>query len=69
MSKTGQVGDILWAISYAAEGDREQAMAWLQKSAANHGSEFPYEIRDPLFDPLRSDPRYVKMMQDVGLPQ
>jgi hypothetical protein len=44
-------------------------MAWLQKSAANHGSEFPYEIRDPLFDPLRSDPRYVKMMQDVGLPQ
>jgi TolB-like protein/Flp pilus assembly protein TadD/predicted Ser/Thr protein kinase len=69
MSKTGQVGDILWAISYAAEGDREQAMAWLQKSAANHGSEFPYEVRDPLFDPLRSDPRYVKMMQDVGLPQ
>ena len=69
MSNTGQVGDILWAISYAAEGDREQAMAWLQKSAANHGSEFPYEIRDPLFDPLRSDQRYIKMMQDVGLPQ
>ena len=68
LSKTGQVGDILWAMSYAAEGDREQAMAWLQKSAANHGSEFPYEIRDPLFDPLRSDSRYVGMMHDVGLP-
>jgi Tfp pilus assembly protein PilF len=44
MSKQGQVGDILWAISYAAEGDREQAMARLQRSAANHGSEFPYEV-------------------------
>ena len=68
MSKTGQVGDILWAVSYAAEGDRDRTMAWLQKSAANHGSEFPYEIRDPLFDFLRSDPRYIKMMHDVGLP-
>ena len=68
MSKTGQVGDILWALSYAAEGDRDRAMAWLQKSAANHGSEFPYEIRDPLFDFLRLDPRYIKMMHDVGLP-
>jgi TolB-like protein/predicted Ser/Thr protein kinase len=68
MSKTGQVGDILWAISYAAEGDREQTMAWLQKSATNHGSEFPYEIRDPLFDFLRLDPRYIKLMHDVGLP-
>jgi len=68
MSKTGQVGDILWALSYAAEGDRDRAMAWLLKSAANHGSEFPYEIRDPLFDFLRLDPRYIKMMHDVGLP-
>ena len=68
MSKAGQVGDILWALSYAAEGDRDQAMAWLQRSAANHGSEFPYEIRNPLFDFLRSDPRYIKMMHDVGLP-
>jgi TolB-like protein/Flp pilus assembly protein TadD/predicted Ser/Thr protein kinase len=68
LSKQGQVGDILWALSFAAEGDRGQAMAWLQKSAANHGSEFPYEVRDPLFDFLRSDPRYIKMMHDVGLP-
>jgi TolB-like protein len=68
MSKTGQVGDILWAVSYAVEGDRDRTMALLQKSAASHGSEFPYEIRDPLFDFLRSDPPYIKMMHDVGLP-
>jgi hypothetical protein len=67
MAKTGHVGSILWALSYAAEGDRDQAFAWLQKSAADHGSEFPYEIRNPLFDPLRSDPRYLEIMKTVGL--
>ena len=68
MSKHGQVGEILLALSSAIEGDREQAIALLQKSAANHGTEFPYEIRDPLFDFLRSDPRYIEMMRGMGLP-
>ncbi len=67
MAKTGHVGDVLWALSYAAEGDHDQAIAWLQKSASGHGSEFPYEIRNPLFDPLRSDPRYLEIMKTVGL--
>ncbi len=62
------MGDILWAGAFAAERDRENAIAWLQKAAANHGSEFPYEIRNPLFDFLRSDPRYIEMMKSAGLP-
>ena len=50
------------------DGDRDQAIAFLQKAVANHGIEFPYAIRDPLFDPLRSDPRYVDLMRSAGLP-
>jgi len=68
MSKKGQVGDILWAVSFAIEGDRQQALAYVEKAAANHGTEFAYEIRSPELDPIRSDPRYLETMKRVGLP-
>jgi len=68
MGQRGQVGDILWALAYAVEGDKDQAIASAQKAAASHGNEFSYEIRNPLFDFMRSDPRYVEMMKGVGLP-
>jgi TolB-like protein/predicted Ser/Thr protein kinase len=67
-SKGGRTQGIWWAIAFAAEGDREGTIGWLQKAAANLDSEFGYEIRNPLFDFVRSDPRYVELMRGVGLP-
>jgi eukaryotic-like serine/threonine-protein kinase len=68
--RRGQVlGELLWAQSYAAEGDRENAIARLQKSAAQHDSGFSFEIRNPIFDLVRQDPRYAEMMHKVGLPE
>jgi tetratricopeptide (TPR) repeat protein len=68
-SKQGHVwGETLWAGAYAAEGDRESTIKWLQTAAATHESEFLWEIRNPLFDFVRSDPRYVEMMRGIGLP-
>jgi TolB-like protein/tRNA A-37 threonylcarbamoyl transferase component Bud32/Flp pilus assembly protein TadD len=69
LSKQGHVGDILWAMSYSIEGDREQALNRFQQSAFSHGNEFAYESRNPTLDPIRSDPRYVETMKRVGLPQ
>jgi TolB-like protein/Tfp pilus assembly protein PilF/predicted Ser/Thr protein kinase len=67
-SKRGHVAETLWAAAFAAEGDRENTIAWLQKAVANRDSEFPYEVRNPLFDFVRSDPRYIELMRGVGLP-
>ena len=68
MDRRGRAPETWRAVSFAMEGDREGAIAWLQKAAAHHDSEFPYGIRDPLLDSLRSDARYVEMMKGVGLP-
>ena len=67
IEKRGHASESWWAQMYSVKGDRDQTLAWLQKSIANHDGEFPYEIRNPALDFLRSDPRYIKMMRDVGL--
>ena len=66
--KAGHAPETWWAFTFAVIGDRDQTIAWLRKAVDHRDSEFPYEIRNPLFDFVRSDPRYLKLMRDAGLP-
>ena len=68
LNQRGHAPEMYRALAFAAEGDRERAIAWMQKAVATHDSEFPYTVRDPLFDFVRSDARYVELMGGVGLP-
>ena len=68
LSRNGNVGQLVWAQAYAAEGDRENSMLWLQKAIANRDSTSYFEIRGPIFDLVRQDPRYAQMMHTIGLP-
>ncbi len=56
------------ALGVAATGDREKTFAVLQKAFAEEDDQLPVNIRYPLFDFLRSDPRYADLMQRMGLP-
>ncbi len=69
LEKRGYTSDTWRALAYAASGDRDHAFASLQKAVENHDGEFSYEIRNPMFDFLRSDPRYTQLMRGVGLPR
>jgi hypothetical protein len=56
------------AESYVLLGDKDRAFAWLNKS---------YEKRvglnfikvNPVWDAVRSDPRYADLLRRIGLPQ
>jgi len=52
---------------YAALGDRNQAMNWIEKGYEERFN--PSVLLPPGFDPLRSDPRFEDLMRRIGLPR
>ncbi len=56
------------AFLLAALGARDRAFAELEVSLARHETELLYLGVDPLFDPLRGDPRFDTVLRAVGVP-
>lgn len=66
LSKKGYVAAAFYANIYAALGEKEQALDWLEKA---------YEYRDPIltglryeptWDALRSEPRFIELLRKTG---
>jgi TolB-like protein/DNA-binding winged helix-turn-helix (wHTH) protein/Tfp pilus assembly protein PilF len=55
------------ALGYAYLGDKEKAMSYLLKSAEIREPQAPYIKVDPVFDSIRSDPRYQALEKEIGL--
>ncbi|MEG9435152.1 winged helix-turn-helix domain-containing protein [Edaphobacter sp. HDX4] len=47
-------------------GDRNQAMAWLEKAYQDRSTYMVYAKVDPLLDSVRSDPRFVALITRMG---
>jgi Flp pilus assembly protein TadD len=56
-----------FAFVYMGLGDHDRAIAWLRKAYVEHSPEMVF-LRTPSWDSLRSDPRFIQLMKDVGLP-
>jgi len=55
----------LWA--YIGMGNKDQAFAWFEKAYSQHSNALTTLKVDPIYDPLRSDPRFQNLQRRVGL--
>jgi tetratricopeptide (TPR) repeat protein len=55
-------------VLYVALGQREEAFASLERAYAERDVQLGGLGHEPGFDPVRSDPRFINLMQRVGLP-
>jgi serine/threonine-protein kinase len=69
MSQRQYISPYLFAIVYAGLGDKEQAFAWLDKAYQDRSFFLIWLKVEPLFDPLRDDPRFQDLLRRVGLIQ
>jgi TolB-like protein/Tfp pilus assembly protein PilF len=58
-----------FAVVYAGLGEKDQAFAWLEKAYGERTSRLGYLKVEPLWDPLRPDPRFADLVRRMGLPQ
>jgi TolB-like protein/Tfp pilus assembly protein PilF len=58
-------GDV--ALVYTALGDKDEAFAWLDKA---YDAYYPmlFQLQAPMWDPLRSDPRFTELLRRLNLP-
>jgi adenylate cyclase len=60
---------MIFVTPYIGLGANDQAFAWLEKSMAAHSPGLIALKVDPMFDPLRGDPRFHDLLRRIGLTQ
>ncbi len=69
ISKTQYVIPSFVAVVFGGMGEKDKAFAELDKSIELHDSWFRWAKVEPLFDPLRDDPRFKDLLKRMGLPE
>jgi TolB-like protein/Tfp pilus assembly protein PilF len=67
-SKHSFIPAFLYALVYAGLEDKDQAFGWLEKAYEERFNRLAYLKQDALWDPLRSDPRFIDMLRRLGIP-
>ena len=55
------------ALVYLGLGDRARTLDNLERALAADSQMMPWIGRDPIFDPLRSGPRFAAILNKMGL--
>jgi len=57
------------ALAYVGMDNKDEAFAWLQKAYSEHSNALTTLKVDPIYDPLRGDPRFQELVRRVRLDQ
>lgn len=55
------------ALIYVGLDDKNQAFEWLEKAFAERSANLTVLKAEPMFDPIRDDPRFQALLQRIGL--
>ena len=69
LSRGQQVDPVVFVEPYIGMDKKDEAFLWLNKAYAQHSNSLTALKVDPLYDPLRSDPRFQDLLRRVGLSQ
>lgn len=69
IARTQYVPAVYFAAVYAGLGDKDHAFHWLDKALEERDDYLINLNVDPMADPLRSDPRFQRLLRRIGLPQ
>lgn len=64
----GYLGADRVAVLYASVGEKEKALDVLERDLREGDQNFWAIYRSPFFDPLRREPRFLRLLQELGLP-
>jgi len=66
-SEHGDMPVVPMAFTYASLGNKDRAFVWLDKAVQQRNWMILYLKRDPVWNPLRSDPRFGALLRRVRL--
>jgi serine/threonine protein kinase/tetratricopeptide (TPR) repeat protein len=68
-SKSVYIAPSMFARVYIGLGDKEQAFAWLERGYQQHDFWLTFLKGEPMYDTLRSDPRFQELVRRIGFPE
>ncbi len=66
-SRRQYVSPLAFARISTGLGEKDQAFVWLDKAVDAHDPNLLFGVFDPLWDPLRSDPRFTRALRRMRL--
>lgn len=69
MAQRSYVAAYTRALVYLGLGDKSRTFEWLNRAYEERSNWMVWLLKDPRWDPVRSDPRFAPILDRVGFPQ